>query len=348
MGVNIAQVSARAGVPVDVVARALCGGEVPPQANEAVLLAARQLGFLDWSTSGEAVAARPMTVAVLVPFLDRWFFTEVLSSVSSVLERARARAVVYHVPNANRRTMFFDHLPLGHDTDAVLVVSLVLTDAEIDALTRRGRPLGVLGAAAPGMLSTRIDDVAGARTAVEHLIEAGHDRIALIGDNQYAPMLYVPPRDRRAGYQQALAAAGLVVDPQLDVDGGFTPPGGARAAHILLDAPHPPSAIFCGSDEMAWGAVTTLVRRGLRVPHDIAVMGYDDHPMAATMDLSTIRQPVAAQAVDLAARLLARVAARERGEDELDVVLPTELVIRASTDPTRAAPEPSPSPAALG
>ncbi len=284
-------------MPVDVVARALCGGDVPPQASEAVLSAAGQLGFLDWAALGRGVAARPVTVAVLVPFLDRWFFTEALSSVSSVLERARARAV--------------------------------------------GRPLGVLGAAVPGMLSTRIDDVAGALTAVEHLIQAGHERIALIGDDQHAPMRYVPPRDRRAGYQQALAAAGLVVDPRLDVDGGFTAPGGARAAHILLDAPHPPSAIFCGSDEMAWGAVTTLVKRGLRVPHDIAVIGYDDHPIAALMDLSTIRQPVAAQAVDLAARLLARVAARESGKDDFDVVLPTELVIRASTDPARATPEPS-------
>jgi LacI family transcriptional regulator, repressor for deo operon, udp, cdd, tsx, nupC, and nupG len=346
--VSIAQVSERAGVPVDVVARALCGGDVPPQASEAVLSAARHVGFLDWAAPGRGAAARPVTVAVLVPFLDRWFFTEVLSSVSSVLERARARVVVYHIPNANRRTMFFDHLPLRHDIDAVLVVSLVLTDSEINALTRRGRPLGVLGAAVPGMLSTRIDDVAGARTAVEHLIQAGHERIALIGDNQNAPMRYVPPRDRRVGYQQALAAAGLVVDPRLDVDGGFTAPGGARAAHILLDAPHPPSAIFCGSDEMAWGAVTTLVKRGLRVLHDIAVMGYDDHPMAALMDLSTVRQPVAAQAVDLAARLLARIAAREPREDEYDVVLPTELVIRASTDPARATPEPSPSPAALG
>ena len=345
---SIAEVSQRAGVPVDVAARALCGGDVPPQASEAVLSAAGQLGFLDWAALGRGVAARPVTVAVLVPFLDRWFFTEALSSVSSVLERARARAVVYHIPNANRRTMFFDQLPLRDDIDAVLVVSLVLTDAEINALTRRGRPLGVLGAAVPGMLSTRIDDVAGARTAVEHLIQAGHERIALIGDDQNAPMRYVPPRDRRAGYQQALAAAGLVVDPRLDVDGAFTAPGGARAAHILLDAPHPPSAIFCGSDEMAWGAVTTLVKRGLRVPHDIAVIGYDDHPIAALMDLSTIRQPVAAQAVDLAARLLARVAALEPGDDEFDVVLPTELVIRASTDPARATSEPSPSPAALG
>jgi LacI family repressor for deo operon, udp, cdd, tsx, nupC, and nupG len=339
VGVSIAEVAGRAGVPVEVVARVLCGGDVPPDAAAAVWAATRDVGFLDWAAVGRPVAGRPVTVAVLVSFTDRWFFTEVLSSVRAMLEWVGARTAIYHLPDINRRTMFFDQLPLRGDIDAVLVVSLVLTDAEFHTLARLGVPLGVLGVAVPGMLSTRIDDVAGARTAVEHLIGAGHERIALIGDDQNAPMRYVPPRDRRAGYQQALTSAGLLVDPRLDVDGGFTPPGGARAAQILLDAPHPPSAIFCGSDEMAWGAVTTLVKRGLHVPHDVAVIGYDDHPAAALMDLSTIRQPVAAQALDLTTRLLAQLAGRDAGEDEFDVVLPTELVIRASTDLARVTPE---------
>jgi LacI family transcriptional regulator, repressor for deo operon, udp, cdd, tsx, nupC, and nupG len=213
VGVGIAEVAGRAGVPVEVVARALCGGDVPSDAA-AVWAAARGVGFMDWAAPGRRapgrpVAGRPVTVAVLVSCTDRWFFIEVLRSVRAVLEWVGARTAIYHLPDINRRTMFYDRLPLRGDIDAVLVVSLMLTDAEIDTLSRLGCPLGVLGVAVPGMVCTRIDDVAGARMVVG----AGHERIALIGDDQNAPMRYVPPRDRRAGHQQALAAAGLLVDP---------------------------------------------------------------------------------------------------------------------------------------
>jgi DNA-binding LacI/PurR family transcriptional regulator len=120
--------------------------------------------------------------------------------------------------------------------------------------------------------------------------------------------------------------------------------GGEDACEALLDLPDPPSAIFAESDEMAAGAWRALKRHGLRVPDDVALIGFDDHPTARLIDLSTVRQPVTEQAVDIATRLFTALdgsAEPANGADPVqrpadDVVLATELVIRGSTDPARS------------
>jgi DNA-binding LacI/PurR family transcriptional regulator len=201
------------------------------------------------------------------------------------------------------------------------------------ALSGLGAPVGLLGIAEDGFVSTRIDDVAGARTAVEHLLSLGHRRIGLIGGDTDDPMKFTPPLHRRHGYRQALEAAGIEPDPGLEVLGYFTIDGGTEACERMLALPHRPTAIFAESDEMAYGAMRALRRHGLRVPEDVALIGFDDHATAEVMDLSTIRQPVAAQAVDVTTRLLATLA-NPPGDLVGDVVLPTELVVRGSTDPS--------------
>jgi DNA-binding LacI/PurR family transcriptional regulator len=145
-------------------------------------------------------------------------------------------------------------------------------------------------------------------------------------------MAFTPPLHRRDGYRDALAAAGLSADPDLEHLGYFTVEGGREAAKQLLDLPDRPTAIFAESDEMAYGALREIRDAGLRVPEDLAVIGFDDQPLSELLDLSTIRQPVADQALDVTTRLLTLIA------DEVDempgdpaVVLPTELVVRGSS-----------------
>jgi DNA-binding LacI/PurR family transcriptional regulator len=218
--------------------------------------------------------------------------------------------------------------------DAVLVSSLVLTDDEVGALSALDIPIGLLGFAHPGFLSTRIDDVQSARTAVRHLLELGHRRIALIGGDTDDPMRFTPPLHRQDGYHDALREAGIEPDPELQVLGYFTIDGGLEACERLLQLPDRPTALFAESDEMAYGAMWALRRNGLRVPEDVAVIGFDDHANAAMMDLSTVRQPVAEQALDVSNRLLAAIASH--GDAPLDVVLPTEIIVRGSTDSTQS------------
>src|SRR5699024_9108810 len=148
-------------------------------------------------------------------------------------------------------------------------------------------------------------------------------------------MRFTPPLHRQDGYHDALREAGIEPDPRMQALGYFTIAGGAEAAERLLAAPDPPSALFAESDEMAYGALRTLRRAGLRVPEDMAVIGFDDQDNAELMDLSTVHQPVTAQALDITTRLL-NVLRTDESSAVGPIVLPTELVVRGSTDASRS------------
>jgi DNA-binding LacI/PurR family transcriptional regulator len=145
-------------------------------------------------------------------------------------------------------------------------------------------------------------------------------------------MAFTPPLHRRDGYRDALQAAGVDPDPALEHLGYFTVEGGREAARYLLSLPERPTAVFAESDEMAYGALREIRDAGLRVPEDIAVVGFDDQPLSELLDLTTIRQPVADQALDVTTRLLALIAETD-GDPARDpaVVLPTELIVRGSS-----------------
>jgi DNA-binding LacI/PurR family transcriptional regulator len=252
--------------------------------------------------------------------------------VENALRRAGFDLLLYNLGDAGGRARFFDVMPMRKRVDAVLVASLVLDEAEFTALTDLGRPVGLLGLQRTGFLSACIDDVGAARTAVEHLVGLGHRRIALIGGDTDDPMAFTPPLHRRDGYRDALQAAGVDPDPALEHLGYFTVEGGREAARYLLSLPERPTAVFAESDEMAYGALREIRDAGLRVPEDIAVVGFDDQPLSELLDLTTIRQPVADQALDVTTRLLALIAETD-GDPARDpaVVLPTELIVRGSS-----------------
>jgi DNA-binding LacI/PurR family transcriptional regulator len=268
----------------------------------------------------------------VVPFVNRWFFAEVIATVETALRRAGFDLLLYNLGDADGRARFFDVMPMRKRVDGVLVASLVLDDTEFAALTGLDRPVGLLGLQREGLLSASIDDIASARLAVEHLVEQGRRRIALIGGDTDDPMAFTPPLRRRDGYRDALHAGGLTADPGLERLGYFTVEGGRDAARYLLSLREPPDAIFAESDEMAYGALREIRDAGLRVPDDVAVIGFDDQPLSEVLELSTIRQPVAEQALDVTTRLLTLIV-DEGDEQPRDptVVLSTELVVRGST-----------------
>jgi DNA-binding LacI/PurR family transcriptional regulator len=336
MAVSIEDVARRAGVSIATVSRALRGlPDVAAATRDRVLEAAAELDYVASPFAARLASGRTATVGVVVPFVNRWFFAEVIDGVEAALRKSGFDLLLYNLGDEEGRTRFFDVMPIRKRVDAVLIASLVLDDAEFDALGALSCPVGLLGLERPGFLSTRIDDVAGARTAVRHLLDLGHRRIGLIGGDTDDPMRFTPPLRRRDGYRDALREAGVEPDPDLEVLGYFTIDGGGEAASRLLAIPDRPTALFAESDEMAYGAMRAARRAGLRVPEDVAIIGFDDHVNAELMDLSTVRQPVAEQAVDITTRLLSIIAAPDGlGTDE--VVLPTELVVRGSTDPSRS------------
>lgn len=345
MAASIDDVARQAGVSIATVSRALRGLPDVAEATRArVLAAAAELNYVASPFAARLASGRTSTIGVVVPFINRWFFAQVIDAIESTLRQAAYDLVLYNLGDEAGRARFFAEMPLRKRVDAILIASLVLNEEEFAALDGLGLPVGLLGLDWSGYLSTRIDDAAGARTAVEHLLSLGHTRIALIGGDTADPMRFTPPQHRLRGYRAALEAAGVPLDDSLEVLGYFTVDGGRAAAETLLALPERPTAIFAESDEMAYGAIRAIRTAGLRVPQDVAVIGFDDNVHSELMDLSTIRQPVAEQARDLTLRLLGQLthvpngsaAPGAAGDSDQAVIIPTSLVVRGTTDPSRS------------
>jgi LacI family transcriptional regulator len=173
-----------------------------------------------------------------------------------------------------------------------------------------------------------VNNVGGARLAMAHLMALGHRRIGLITN---APLEYTASADRLEGYKQALAEAGLPYDEALVQFGMFTPQSGQVAMQALLALRPLPTAVFVASDTVALGALQAIHQLGLRVPEDVALVGFDDIPLAAFLDppLTTVRLPATGLGWG-AAELLIRLITGDDEIRESHVILDTELVVRAS------------------
>jgi DNA-binding LacI/PurR family transcriptional regulator len=332
-------VASRAGVSTATVSRALRGlPNVSSATRERVVRAASELGYVASPSASGLASGRTRTVCVVTPYVARWFFAKVLQGIGQPLRSQGYQLLIYDVGELGEdRRRAFDPESLRKRADAVLVLNVPVSDGEIAALRALSRPVALLGYQAGGFPSVAIDDVAAAATATRHLVELGHTRIAHIGSRPEHGLWFPTPVLRRRGYEQALTDAGLPVDPLLHRDGDFTVTGGAQAMRELLALPDPPTAVFAGCDEMAFGAMRTVRDAGLSVPADVSFVGIDDHEMSFLFDLTTVAQPVREQG-ELAARLLLAamgpVAADAPAAPQ--IVVPTRLLVRASTGPPPA------------
>lgn len=330
MGTDIEAVARLAGVSTATVSRALRGlPNVSTDTRARVLAAAAQLDYVISPSASRLASGQTRSIGVVSPYLGRWFFGQVLSGAEEVLREAGYDVLLFALPDEAARTDFFTRMPLRRRVDGVLILTLPLDAAEIATLANLGLPLGSVGVPGHGMSVVGIDDVAAARTAVNHLVNLGHERIALIGGGPSEPIHFRVPHDRLAGYRSTMADAGLPVLPGYELDGRFTYTGGEDAMGQLLSMSVPPTAVFAESDEMAMGAMRAVRRAGLRVPDDVSIVGFDDHELAAMMDLTTVAQPAADQGRIAAQLLLDRIAGGAQEQRQV----PTRLVLRSSTCP---------------
>jgi LacI family transcriptional regulator len=218
-------------------------------------------------------------------------------------------------------------LLIARRVDAIAILGGRLSDAEITDFARR-QPIAVTDRAlqAPNVMSFDFDQFEGGRLATRHLIELGHRRIAHIaGLREQGDAV-----KRKEGYLRAHADAGLAVEPRLIVEGNFLETGGIQALNQLLDQRLPFTALFCANDQTAWGARLALQRRGLRVPEDVSLVGFDDLPPTAFMSppITTVSQPVYEMGRAVAASLLQ---ALKQMPLEPIRYPPLSLVVREST-----------------
>lgn len=332
---SIAEVARLAGVSTATVSRALSGrGHVSAAARERVVAAARELGYVVSQAASSLASGRTRNVGIVLPFLSRWYFTSVLEGAQQRLMRSGYDVTLYNLAGdgGERRTVF-EHFLQRQRVDAVIAVSLELTEPEVTSLHALGKPLVGVGGPIPGVRTLAIDDVAVATLATEHLIGLGHSRIGLIGGDVESDADFHLPTKRRQGWEAAMREAGLPIAESRVANADFTVQGGYRAAKQLLGAPlrDRATAIFAASDEMAFGAMLAARDLGLSVPLDVSIVGVDDHDMADFFGLTTIAQFPGAQgalAVDI---LMAQLEPKGEDTPPSDTPLPFELRVRSST-----------------
>jgi len=326
-------VAARAGVSRTTVSLVLNdrGESIPDATRQRVLDAARDLDYHPHHSARVLAGGRSHTLALVLrqtaeQVAGDALLAETLRGLAGAARSAHYRVLVE--PLTPGESTYGD-LVRSRRADGAVVSGPLFDDPELSDLVDDGFPIVIQGSL-PGTRapSVDIDNVASARTAVEHLIGLGHRRIACITN---APMTYTAAADRVAGYRAALAAAGLHDDRALFEEGGYDASSGHRAMAAIL-ARGVPEAVFVASDVVALGAIGALREAGLRVPEDVSVVGFDDIPLAAYFDppLTTIHLPANELGLAAGRALLDLIAGRDVPQRSL---LATEMVIRASTAP---------------
>ncbi len=333
--VTIRQVAEQAGVSIATVSRVVNGhSDVSSQTREAVTRVLRERGYPGSPRARHGREDRPGTgrVGVTMPLVHPGYFASILAGAAEALYEHDMRVVLCPTRHSRAREVsLLDRLAHG-ETDGAILVLPEETSEELSALAGHGfrfvvvDPLRELAVGIPVVSSA---NSSGATQATRHLLELGHRRIGVIS----GPQGWAASEERLRGHHGALAGAGVLPDPALVRYSNFRSDGGLAAAGSLLDAPEPPTAIFAFNDSMAIGALQAARARGLRLPGDLSVVGFDDtsESLIVTPALTTVRQPLAELGRTAVSILLRQL--ENRRFEPLRVELETTLIVRDSTAP---------------
>jgi LacI family transcriptional regulator len=332
--VTITEIAREAGVSVPTVSRVVNGrSDVSPATRARIEDLLHRHGY---QRRPAATAERAALLDLVFNDLDSPWAVEIIRGVEEVAHEAGVGTVVSaNHDRVGAARQWMTNLR-ARASDGVILVTSVLEPGLHDELRRLGVPLVVIdpaGSPATDAPTVGATNWAGGMAATEHLLGLGHRRIGFIE----GPPRLLCSRARLDGYRAALDVAGVPVEDELIVPGDFYHESGFTGCNRLLDLADPPTAVFAASDQMALGAIEALRRRGLRVPEDMSVVGFDDLPEVrwSAPPLTTVRQPLSDMG-KLAARAVLDLA-RDVAPASPRVELATELVVRASTGAPREA-----------
>jgi LacI family transcriptional regulator len=335
---TIRDIARLAGVSIATVSRVLNDRpDVAPETRDVVLRHIREHNFTSNRSARALSSGRTGLIGVTVPMVQGDYFAAILGGASEALYEQEMRAVLCTTLHEHEREVSLIERLIDGATDGAIILLPEESSQELRALQAHGYPFVVADprdTLEEGIPAVSAAHSAGAKAAVEHLLGLGHRRIALVT----GPRGWLSTEERLSGYQTALAAAGVMPKPELVTEGDFKLNGGRAAAARLLDLSEPPTAIFASNDNMAVGVMQVARDRGLRVPEDLSVVGFDDSESAGivTPALTTVRQPLA-ELGRIAVSLLSRLIEGQRVE-ALRIELATRLVVRESTAPPRSDP----------
>jgi LacI family transcriptional regulator len=329
---TMVDVAREAGVSTATVSRVLNdSGNVSPR-TRAVVLAAIERSGLTARRRRDRAGPWPGVITVRCPYVLDEYFGAILSAVARSL-RERGKVLMLSAEAVQGDEPSLPELLRPEVTEGALLILPPEPGAVLAELSAGGYPFVVVDprtALPPDIAAVSAAHLGGARLATEHLLRLGHTRIAAIA----GPHNWIAAEGRLLGYRTALAASGRLAPDGLVREGGEpTIAHGLAAARDLLALPSPPTAIVAFNDKVAIGAMDAAAERGLRVPDDLSVVGFDDLELSrvVTPRLTTVRQPLEEMARMGAELLLRLIDGREI--DTLHVELATELIVRASTGP---------------
>ncbi len=340
MPVTIYEVAEKAGVGIGTVSRVLNDSpQISPATRAKVLKVIKQLNFQPHALAQGLARRKTHTIGVIVPFFTGYFYVELLRGIQQALSENKFDLILYGVDDLHKKDSCFKRVLQQRRVDGVLLLSMHLAEPFALEFERLQMPLVLVDAFHPAFDSITVNNEEGAYQAVRHLISLGHRKIAIVNGHLES----VPAQERLSGYKRALAEAGLTALPQylMTSDGlqngatmsndGFNKETGYRAMHeLLLLNGSRPEAIFAASDIQAIGVISAVRERGLRIPEDLAIVGFDDIELAELVGLTTMRQPIREMGNLAVQRLLAQI----NGDSESAKIhhrFNTKLIVRTTS-----------------
>lgn len=346
---TIEDIARLAGVSRTTVSRVLNRRpDVDRETRARVLRVIDEHGYVPSITAAGLAGGRNRLIGMVLPTFTWPIIADLLRGMSEILQQSAYELVLYTFDdeklNPDRRDIINRLLATQLTAGFLAVFPGRQLSAQLTELYQQGVPVVVIDdQQEQAMPWVRADNVTGAYSAVRHLTQLGHRRIAHI----QGPREYLASHDRHQGYLRALEEAGIAPEPDLILEGDFLPPSGYARAKQLFDLPpeQRPTAIFASADQMAYGVLRAAEERNLSVPKDIALVGFDDDAPSAHVlpPLTTVRQPsfeMGREAIRILLALLAESADADSGADASPshpapvspqrIVLPTTLIVRAS------------------
>jgi LacI family transcriptional regulator len=331
MGHTLEQIAKLAGVSRSTVSRVVNDHpSVRPEVRDRVREVIHQAGYQPHAAARSLATRRTQVIGLIIPqavttlFTDP-FFPHLIRGMAEVCNIHHYHLMLSLFSSRTEQESLYRRVLRSGYLDGVIVASTMLDDPIIPRLLQDGVPFVSVGRYPDERVNyVDVDNARGARMATEHLLRLGHQRIATIA----GPLGMMPGRDRLEGYRQALTSRGLPGDEKLITEADFTEEGGWAAMQRLL--PQRPEAAFVASDMMAIGAVKAIKEAGLRIPDDLAIVGFDDLPVASIVEpaLTTIRQPIDRLGATAVEMLISLIEGTVEGPQH--VILPAQLVVRDS------------------
>lgn len=333
---DVANLAGVSRTTVSLVLNDVQGIKISPPTRQKVIEAARQLGYVPDAAAQALVSRRSQIIGLILTrsahhIASDSFITQILDGLFDVIHEHELGLLIDIIAPDHQKEAY-QRLVRAKRIDGILLSGPRFDDEALKALQEDGFPTVLIGQLpGSGLCSVDVDNCAAAKIAVAHLIRLGHRRIACLTN---APESYTAASDRLCGYRSALLEAGIAYDPSLVRFGDFDLGSGYQRMGSLLDSGETFTAVFVASDLVALGAMAAIRERGLHIPQDIALVGFDDLPVARYVSppLTTVHLPAVELARQACEMLIALLQGKQPGCSQ--ILLDTRLVVRQSCGAT--------------